>query len=160
MAIAECVGYSTRRGEHLSKDISGHIKTIFEFEKMSVEDLENIEGIGPKVAQSIFDFFQNQSKYPLAARIEKNGREYRNPFRMRAPKTTSLMEKLFFTGSLQFSRDRANELVEANGGKLLSSVSANLNYLVVGEDVGSKLAKAKDTFDSGVDRRGVLKMVE
>ena len=60
-------------------------------------------------------------------------------------KNNKLEGKTFlFTGSLQqFTRDRAKQLVEENGGKLLSSVSANLNYLVVGEDAGSKLAKAK-----------------
>jgi DNA ligase (NAD+) len=60
-------------------------------------------------------------------------------------KNNKLEGKTFlFTGSLQqFTRDRAKQLVEENGGKLFSSVSANLNFLVVGEDAGSKLPKPR-----------------
>ena len=62
-----------------------------------------------------------------------------------APASNKLNGQTFlFTGTLtQFGRDRAKQLVEENGGKLLSAVSANLNYLVAGESAGSKLTKAK-----------------
>lgn len=128
-----------------SKDIAQHIQTIFDLEKMSVEDLTNIESIGPKVAQSIFDFFQNQSNIHLLTELKNFGVNTANRPEDSISKNNKLEGKTFlFTGSLQqFTRDRAKQLVEENGGKLLSGVSANLNYLVVGEDAGSKLAKAK-----------------
>lgn len=132
-------------GVTTSKDITAHIKTIFEMENMSVEDLENIEGIGPKVAQSVFDFFHNKGNIHLLEVLKNFGVNTANREEDAPAKNNKLQGKTFlFTGSLQkFTRDRAKELVEENGGKLLSGVSANLNYLVVGEDAGSKLAKAK-----------------
>ena len=132
-------------GVTTSKDITSHIKTIFDLEKMSVEDLENIEGIGPKVAQSISDFFHNKGNIHLLEALKNFGVNTANREEDERKKNNKLDGKTFlFTGLLQkFTRDRAKELVEENGGKLLSGVSANLNYLVVGEDAGSKLAKAK-----------------
>ena len=61
------------------------------------------------------------------------------------PTKSKIQDQTFlFTGTLtEFTRDEAEALVEANGGKVLSSVSAKLNYLIVGEDAGSKLEKAK-----------------
>ncbi|HLP21446.1 MAG TPA: helix-hairpin-helix domain-containing protein, partial [Chitinophagales bacterium] len=132
-------------GVTTSKDISNHIKTIFDLQGMSVEDLTNIEGIGPKVAQSIHDFFQNEGNIHLLHELKKEGVNTENRPEDARTKNNKLEGKTFlFTGSLQqFTRDRAKQLVEENGGKLLSGVSANLNYLVVGEDAGSKLAKAQ-----------------
>lgn len=132
-------------GVTTSKDIASHIKTVLDLEKLSVEDLTNIEGIGPKVAQSIFDFFQTPSNIHLIKALEHLGVNIQNRPEDSLAKNNKLEGKTFlFTGSLQqFTRDRAKQLVEENGGKLLSGVSANLNYLVVGEDAGSKLAKAK-----------------
>ena len=107
--------------------------------------LANIEGIGPKVAQSIFDFFQNKSNIHLLHELKNFGVNTENRAEDALNKNNKLDGKTFlFTGSLQqFTRDRAKQLVEDNGGKLLSGVSANLNYLVVGEDAGSKLTKAQ-----------------
>ncbi len=132
-------------GVTTSKDVSGHVKTIFDLHNMSVEDLTNIEGIGPKVAQSIFGFFQNESNIHLLQELNRMGVNTEIRPEDALSKNNKLEGKTFlFTGSLQqFTRDRAKQMVEENGGKLLSSVSANLNYLVVGEDAGSKLTKAQ-----------------
>lgn len=132
-------------GVTTSKDISTHIHTIFDLKEMTVEQLTNIEGIGPKVAQSIFDFFQNEGNIHLLKNLKAFGVNTENRPEDARTKNNKLEGKTFlFTGSLQqFTRDRAKQLVEENGGKLLSGVSANLNYLVVGEDAGSKLAKAQ-----------------
>lgn len=132
-------------GVTTSKDISNHIHSIFDLAKMSVDDLTNIEGIGPKVAQSIVDFFHNSGNIHLLEELHALGVNTINRAEDARSKNNKLEGKTFlFTGSLQqFTRDRAKQLVEENGGKLLSGVSANLNYLVVGEDAGSKLAKAQ-----------------
>jgi DNA ligase (NAD+) len=132
-------------GVTTSKDIASHIEKITDLQKFSVADLMNIEGIGPKVAQSIFDFFQTDGNIHLLAELAKLGVNIENRPGDSLAKNNRLEGKTFlFTGTLQkFNRDRAKQLVEENGGKLLSGVSANLNYLVVGEDAGSKLAKAR-----------------
>lgn len=132
-------------GATTSKDISGHIQHVFDLEKMELEALMNIEGIGPKVAQSIFSFFKNRSNIHLLHELKNFGVNTENRPEDARNKNNKLEGKTFlFTGSLQqFTRDRAKQLVEENGGKLLSGVSANLNFLVAGEDAGSKLAKAQ-----------------
>jgi DNA ligase (NAD+) len=132
-------------GVTTSKDLCKHVKNIFEFEHMTVEHLTNIEGIGPKVAQSIFDFFNNKGNLHLLATLKEYGVNTDNRPEDAIAKNNKLQGKTFlFTGSLQrFTRDRAKQMVEENGGTLLSGVSTKLNYLVVGEDAGSKLTKAK-----------------
>jgi DNA ligase (NAD+) len=132
-------------GVTTAKDITSHLKSILDLEHYALEDLMNIEGIGPKVAQSIYDFFRIEGNIHLLAALKKFGVNTENRAEDKSAKNNKLDGKTFlFTGSLQhFTRDRAKELVEQNGGKLLSGVSANLNYLVTGEDAGSKLSKAK-----------------
>lgn len=132
-------------GVTTAKDLSSHLKNIFELKDYQLEDLMNIEGIGPKVAQSVYDFFQNEGNVHLLYNLKKFGVNTDNRAEDTTTKNNKLQGKTFlFTGSLQkFGRDRAKEMVEQNGGKLLSGVSANLDYLVVGADAGSKLAKAK-----------------
>lgn len=132
-------------GVTTSKDVANHIDSIFDLPKKSLEDLTNIEGIGPKVAKSIVEFFSNEGNIHLLEVLDKYGVNTKNRPEDALAKNNKLEGKTFlFTGSLQlFGRDRAKQLVEENGGKLLSGVSANLNYLVVGEDAGSKLTKAQ-----------------
>ena len=132
-------------GVTTSKDVASHIDSIFDLPKKSLEDLTNIEGIGPKVAKSIVEFFSNEGNIHLLEALDKYGVNTKNRPEDAIAKNNKLEGKTFlFTGSLQlFGRDRAKQLVEENGGKLLSGVSANLNYLVVGEDAGSKLTKAQ-----------------
>jgi DNA ligase (NAD+) len=132
-------------GATTSKDLTSHLKNILDLKDYSLEDLTNMEGIGPKVAQSIYEFFHNEGNIRLLHALENFGVNIKNrPEDMRAKNNKLEGQTFLFTGSLQkFTRDRAKELVEENGGKLLSGVSANLNYLIVGEDAGSKLSKAK-----------------
>ncbi len=132
-------------GTGTAKDIAGHILSIHELSRKTVEDLVAIEGIGPKVANSIHDFFTNEANIHLIHDLEKLGLNTINNPAENTPASNKLNGQTFlFTGTLtQFGRDRAKQLVEENGGKLLSAVSANLNYLVAGESAGSKLTKAK-----------------
>jgi DNA ligase (NAD+) len=140
------VGLGIRHvGVTTAKDISSHINSAFDLMEISLEQLTNIEGIGPKVAQSVFDFFNNEGNKHLLHELKRLGVNTENREQDKLAKNNKLEGKTFlFTGTLQsFTRDRAKQMVEENGGKLLSSVSANLNYLVTGGDAGSKLAKAQ-----------------
>jgi DNA ligase (NAD+) len=132
-------------GVTTAKDLSKHVRSVFDFEGMTVENLTNIEGVGPKVAQSIFDFFSKEGNIHLLTKLKEYGVNTDNRPEDAIAKNNKLQGKTFlFTGSLQrFSRDRAKQLVEENGGTLLSGVSNKLSYLVAGEDAGSKLSKAK-----------------
>lgn len=150
-------------GVATSKDLAAHVQNIFELAEKNTEWLTNIDGIGPKVAKSIRDFFSNKSNIELLHHLKSFNVNTENRSSDAVKKNNSLEGKTFlFTGSLQrFTRERAKQLVEENGGKLLSSVSANLNFLVVGTDAGSKLEKAKKISSIQViDEDTFLKMIE
>ncbi len=131
-------------GTQTAKDIAKTVNNIKEFFDMNHNDFTRTEGIGPKVAASITEFFQNKANQTMILRLEAAGISTKNE--KQAAKADKLKNKTFlFTGSLiQFTRDEAKELVENNGGKLLSNVSTQLNYLIAGENAGSKLDKAKE----------------
>jgi len=113
--------------------------------------LEKINDIGPEVSRSIATWFKDQSNQKLIADLQKFGV---NIVGTSAKKTGRLSGKTFlFTGTMDISRDEAQEKVRQLGGKILSSVSKKLDYLVVGENPGSKLDKAKELGVKILDER-------
>jgi DNA ligase (NAD+) len=110
-----------------------------------LEDLQNLEDIGPKVGGSIFHFFRNKDNIKMLQQLEKLGLKLRNEKKEHVVAGGNLSGQSFlFTGTLPtLKRSDAEAMVEANGGTILGGVSSKLNYLVVGEDAGSKLEKAK-----------------
>ncbi|MGN6195967.1 MAG: NAD-dependent DNA ligase LigA [Ginsengibacter sp.] len=130
-------------GETTAKTLSKSVDTIFDLKNFSVEDLQQLKDIGEKVAESVFDFFHNDDNMKIIEELAEKG------LNINGDKTPALTGKLsgytfLFTGTLPtLKRSAAEKMAEENGGKLLSSVSANLNYLVAGESAGSKLDKAR-----------------
>ena len=130
-------------GETTAKTLAKSVETIFDLKTFSVEDLQQLKDIGTKVAESVFDFFHNTDNVKMLESLADKG------LNVNGDKTEPVSGKLsgltfLFTGTLPtLKRSAAEKLAEENGGKLLSSVSANLNYLVAGESAGSKLEKAK-----------------
>jgi DNA ligase (NAD+) len=132
-------------GVGTAKDLAKHINHLSDIITMDEAHLTSIEGIGPKVAKSIIAFFSTTANYELVKKLELAGVNLANRETDYFRKSAKLEGKSFlFTGTLTaFSRDRAKQLVEENGGKLLSGVSSKLDYLIVGSDAGSKLSKAQ-----------------
>jgi DNA ligase (NAD+) len=131
-------------GETTAKTLAQNVKHVFDFQKFSIEDLQNFEDIGPKVANSIYQFFHNDDNIQMLQKLESLGVQLANKKRSSTSESILDGQTFLFTGTLPtLKRTEAEELVEQNGGKLLGSVSSKLNYLVVGEDSGSKLEKAK-----------------
>jgi DNA ligase (NAD+) len=130
-------------GETTAKTLSKSIDTIFDLKNFSVEDLQQLKDIGEKVAESVFDFFHNEDNIKIIEELAGKGLNINGD--KKAPVTGKLSGYTFlFTGTLPtLKRSAAEKMAEENGGKLLSSVSANLNYLVAGESAGSKLDKAR-----------------
>jgi DNA ligase (NAD+) len=130
-------------GETTAKTLSKSVETIFDLKNFSLEDLRQLKDIGTKVAESVFDFFHNEDNIKIVEALAGKG------LNINGDKTEPVTGKLsgftfLFTGTLPtLKRSAAEKLAEDNGGKLLSSVSANLNYLVAGESAGSKLEKAR-----------------
>ncbi|WP_290799364.1 NAD-dependent DNA ligase LigA [Flavihumibacter sp. UBA7668] len=131
-------------GETTAKTLAQSISHLNDLSRMSLEELQSLEDVGVKVANSIYLFFRNQANIELIKELEALGLTMQTE--KKTPMTDGLLsgQSFLFTGTLnRLKRTEAEEMVEARGGKLLSGVSSKLNYLVVGDDAGSKLEKAK-----------------
>jgi len=136
-------GFGIRHvGTQTAKDLVRHLDKLTDLFGYDAEKLTEIEGIGQIVASSITEFFHNPGNRHMISELEALGL---NLVQEKQAGGGKLEGKTFlFTGSLtRFTRDQAKEMVEANGGRILSSVSVNLHYLVAGEKAGSKLKKAE-----------------
>lgn len=131
-------------GETTAKTLANAVENIYDFISKDEASLLLLEDVGVKVAKSIHGFFQNEQNIEILRQLEALGLQMNNS-KKEAVTTNSLGGQTFlFTGSLtKLKRSEAEELVEQNGGKIVSGVSSKLNYLIVGEDAGSKLEKAK-----------------
>jgi DNA ligase (NAD+) len=131
-------------GENTSKTLARAISTIEDLYSMDKPALMLLEDIGEKVAQSLVDFFAEDSNRALISDLKALGLSMANEQATAAISGNLAGKTFLFTGTLsQFKRSAAEQIVEDKGGSILGSVSAKLNYLVVGEDAGSKLDKAK-----------------
>lgn len=133
-------------GETVAKKLVKNFGTIDELASATVEELIQVEDIGEKIALSIVAYFQNEENQLFISRLKNYGVQLERGENSNEVLSTVLENKTFlFTGKLSlFTRDQAEEMVEKHGGKNISAVSKNLNYLVVGEKAGSKLKKAQD----------------
>jgi DNA ligase (NAD+) len=131
-------------GETMAKTLAHAVNNLLDLQKFDEEALQNLEDVGPKVASSIVQFFANDDNIEILRKLEELGLQLQNDKKQYASEGNLEGLTFLFTGTLlQLKRSEAEELVEKNGGKIVSGVSSKLNYLVVGEDAGSKLEKAK-----------------
>jgi DNA ligase (NAD+) len=146
-------------GEATAQLLAQHFQTLEALAAAAEEELLQVEGVGPQVAGSIRDFFQNPRNQGLIARLRAAGVQERSP-EPAAP--SPLAGKTFvFTGGLErLSREEAKALVTARGGKVSSSVSAKTDYVVVGAEPGSKAAKARELGVAILDEAAFEKLVK
>lgn len=131
-------------GETTAKTLAHAVKHLLDFAQFSLEDLKNLEDVGPKVAGSVYQFFHNPDNIHMLQQLEALGLKLKNDKKDLVADGNLTGQTFLFTGTLPtLKRSEAEALVEANGGKLLGSVSSKLNFLVAGEEAGSKLEKAK-----------------
>ncbi len=132
-------------GETMAKTLANAVAHIHDLYNYTEEQLLALEDVGPKVAATVLHFFHTPENRHMIDLLEQAGVNLVNQKRNTSQTGGELEGKTFlFTGTLnRFKRSEAEAMVEAKGGALLSSVSSKLNYLVVGEDAGSKLEKAK-----------------
>jgi len=129
-------------GEHIAEVLAERFGSIDELARASYEELVGIPEIGPRIAQSIVDFFASEDNRRLIEELKAVGID---PRAERPKEKGPLAGKTFvFTGRLSdMTREEAKRLVESLGGKVASSVSRKVDYVVVGEDPGSKLDRAR-----------------
>lgn len=149
-------------GSATAKMLEKQIQRIDDLVSWNADSLAELEDVGPKVAESILSFFHNEENQALIKSLEELGVKVEKTEEDSALKSNKLEGLTFlFTGSLsRFSRDKAKELVEENGGKNISGVSAKLNYLVAGEKAGSKLTKAEKLGIPVISEDEFLGMIE
>jgi DNA ligase (NAD+) len=130
-------------GERTAEFLAEHFGSIDALMKASVEELEEVNEVGPRIAESIAEFFQEPKNRQLVERLREAGLTFKGKKKERG---TKLAGKTFvLTGSLaKYSRDQAKKMIEDAGGRVSGSVSKKTDYVVAGTDAGSKLDKAKE----------------
>ncbi len=130
-------------GEHISEVLARRFPRLDDFFNLSEEELMEAEEVGPEVAASVVQFFKDKKNRESIERLKKAGVKVIEPT---IKEKAKLSGKVFvFTGALKgFGRDEARGLVESLGGATASSVSKKVDFVVVGEDPGSKFDKAKE----------------
>ena len=131
-------------GETTAKTLANAVEHLLQFVDFTEEQLMELNDVGVKVAKAVFEFFHNSDNLGLLQKLESLGVQLKNEKKDLVTGGNLSGQTFLFTGTLtQLKRSDAEALVEQNGGKLLGSVSSKLNYLVLGENAGSKLEKAK-----------------
>ena len=147
-------------GEHLANVLAKHFKSLDALRNATFDKLIQIPEIGPNTAQSIVDFFADEHNRRFLEKLFSVGVEVEE-IREEEEAEKPLSGKTFvFTGALSsMTRDEASELVESLGGRVSSSVSRKTDYVVVGENPGSKYDKAKKLGVTTITEEEFLKLV-
>ncbi|MFZ0294110.1 MAG: NAD-dependent DNA ligase LigA [Candidatus Sulfotelmatobacter sp.] len=130
-------------GERTAQFLAEHFGSMEALENAGVEELQNVNEVGPRIAESIVEFFGIAANRKLVERLRESGLTLTGQKKQRG---TKLVGKTFvLTGTLaHFTRDEAKKMIEDAGGKVTGSVSKKTDYVVAGADAGSKLDKAKE----------------
>ena len=145
-------------GAHLSKVLEEKFESdIGKFQKASIEELEEINEVGPIVAEAIVNFWSNETNLNMVNECFRYGVSFYQK-KLESQNLSGL--SFVFTGTLKrIKRSEAKNYVESHGGHLSSSVSKNTDFLVAGNSSGSKLKKAQDLNIKIIDELKFLEMV-
>ncbi len=137
----------------------GHLDRIHE---ASEDELVAVEGVGPVIAQSIATWFTVPTNRALVEKLRAAGVNLTGPEVVASTEEQTLTDRTFvLTGGLEgFSRDEAAAAITSRGGKVIGSVSKKTSFVVVGENPGSKLAKAEQLGVTLLDEDGFIKVLE
>ena len=149
-------------GEYAAKVLAKNFRKLEDLYKVTPERIMQIKQMGEKIASSVSMFFNDQKNIDILNSMIKLGPKITNPDFISEKKGEAPLEGLTFviTGALPKSRKEVEDLIEANGGHAASAVSASTSFLVVGEDPGSKLDKAKSLGVKTISYNELLKMIE
>jgi DNA ligase (NAD+) len=145
-------------GERTAQFLAEHFGSMEALEKASIEELQEVNEVGPRIAESIAEFFSIPANCKLVDRLRKAGLTLTGEKKERG---TKLAGKTFvLTGTLtHFTRDEAKKMIEDAGGKVTGSVSKKTDYVVAGADAGSKLDKAKELGVKVIDEKQMQKLL-
>ncbi len=145
-------------GERTAQFLAEHFGSMEALESAGVEELQDVNEVGPRIAESIVEFFSIAANRKLVGRLREAGLTLTGQKKRRG---TKLAGKTFvLTGTLaHFTRDEAKKMIEDAGGKVTGSVSKKTDYVVAGADAGSKLDKAKELGVAVIDEKEMEKIV-
>ncbi|MGZ8261794.1 MAG: helix-hairpin-helix domain-containing protein, partial [Methylotenera sp.] len=147
-------------GEATAKDLAKHFGKLSNLMQASLQDLLQVNDVGPVVAESITNFFAEVHNQTVIAELLAAGITWPETEGKQLA-TGNLVGKTFvLTGTLpNLSRDSAKEMIEAAGGKVSGSVSKKTDYVIAGSDAGSKLDKAQELGVAILDEAGLLQLL-
>ena len=135
-------------GVHTSEVITRHYPTLDKFKKANLEELIEINEIGPKIAESIILFFKEKENLAIIERLRSAGLNFSlEEEKMRKEKVAQILagKQFVLTGTLRdFTRTQAKKIIIESGGRVTGSVSKKTDYVVAGEEPGSKYQKAQE----------------
>jgi DNA ligase (NAD+) len=145
-------------GERTAQFLAEHFGSLEVLERASQEELQEVTEVGPRIAESIVEFFSIPANRKLVERLRETGLTLSGQKKQRGVK---LAGKTFvLTGTLaRFTRDEAKKMIEDAGGKVTGSVSKKTDYVVAGAEAGSKLDKAKDLGVQVIDEKEMEKLL-
>jgi len=149
-------------GWETARVLASHFRDLDQLQAASVEELQKIPDIGPEIAASIRSYFANPANKRVLEKLKRSGL-WPGSEKSGAPEGTGPLEgkRLIFTGRLDnMTRDRARELAEAAGGKVVGSVSGKLDYIVAGEEPGSKLDRAREVGATVLDEDQFFRLLQ
>ena len=148
-------------GESTAKDLARHFGNLQAVQNADGEALQNVPDVGPVVAESIRDFFNEPHNREVIAALIETGVHWHDSAAASMATGALKGKTLVLTGALPtLSRDQAKEMIEAAGGKVGGSVSNKTDYVVAGADAGSKLTKAQELGIALLDETGLLLLLE
>ena len=148
-------------GPSAAKILAREFGSMEAIRRASTEALADLDGIGPKIAESVRDWFDDPENAALVERLGERGVRVVDPEPEDRPEPTLAGLSFVITGSLEgFTRDEAKAAVEARGGRVAGSVSGRTAYLVAGEGGGGKRAKAESLGTPILDEAGFVRLLE
>tara|TARA_R100000781_G_scaffold11360_1_gene10413 strand:+ start:8384 stop:10378 length:1995 start_codon:yes stop_codon:yes gene_type:complete len=146
-------------GKTVAKDLAEAFKNLDNLRSADEEALLAVDSIGPRIAESVIDFFSNEVNNKIVDRLKEAGLQFEAKEKELASRVLE-GKKIVMTGTLPtLSRNEAKELIEKHGGKTASSVSKNTDFVLAGESAGSKLTKAQDLGVEILDEDAFLNLI-
>jgi len=153
----------TNVGPAAAQDLARELAHLDRIAGASVEELTAVDGVGPVLAQSVQEFFSRDRNREVVEKLRTAGVNFEGPARTTVPEAEQTLAGLtvVLTGGLEgFTREEAQSEIEARGGKVTGSVSKKTNYVVAGENPGTKLAKAEQLGVAVLDEEAFVKLLE
>lgn len=150
-------------GETVAKKLAAHFKNIDNLIGANFDELISVDEIGERIAESILEYFKEPSHREQIEALKKHGLQFESIQDQIELDSNKLEGKSFIISGVfeNHSREELKDLIEANGGKILSSISAKLNYLVAGDNMGpSKLEKAVKLQIPIISEQDLIKMLQ